>query len=182
MRPTSAFIQATHVSPRLAVSSPSCRGTEATSPWSDVAPGAVGCAGWVLPSTTAWPLKLQCREGGDEPQDWNWLHAASVSLHLALVSRSQCWICPTHLCGRGAAQRSMRGALVQAAPHLRWHESGHVGAVIQENLSDASLQVLGWGSGGDVLGAPSAAAAAAPRSWSHAWGHGDVSGSGWYER
>lgn len=42
MRPTSAFIQAMHVSPRLAVSSPSCGGTEATSPWSEVAPGAVG--------------------------------------------------------------------------------------------------------------------------------------------
>lgn len=38
MRPTNAFIQAMHASLRPAVSSPSCGGTEATSPWSKVAP------------------------------------------------------------------------------------------------------------------------------------------------
>lgn len=38
MRPTSAFIQAMHASLCPAVSSPSCGGTEATSPWSEVAP------------------------------------------------------------------------------------------------------------------------------------------------
>lgn len=38
MRPTSAFIQAMHASLRLAVSSLSCGGTEARSPWSKVAP------------------------------------------------------------------------------------------------------------------------------------------------
>lgn len=38
MRPTRAFIQAMHGSLRLAGSSPSCGGTEAASPWSEVAP------------------------------------------------------------------------------------------------------------------------------------------------
>lgn len=38
MRPTSAFIQAMHASLRLAVSSPSCGGTEATSTWRKVTP------------------------------------------------------------------------------------------------------------------------------------------------
>jgi len=89
----------------------------------------------------------------------------------ALVSCSQGWICPAHLCGRGAAWCSARGAPVRAAHPLCWHQPGHVGAVIQENLlSDASHQLLGWDGAGDVLGAPSAAAAAAPRSRSRALG------------
>lgn len=165
MRPTSAFIQAMQGSLCPAASSPSCGGTGVTSSWSGVAPWAWG------------PHWLGAPQHHGSAGRWaTGLEVAAHRIRQPLpVSRSQCGTHPTHLCG--AAQCSMREALLRAAPGLRWHESGHVGAVIQENLLlDAPSQLLGRESGGDVLRAPPAAATAALWSWAHACGHGDTRG------
>lgn len=61
----------------------------------------VGPAGWALPCTVAWLLKPRCQEGGDEPQDWKWLHTGSVSPGLASCSAPSAGFVPLTLVGVG---------------------------------------------------------------------------------